>query len=100
MLTQLFSVDGNGDKLSRAFVQYWFDSEEHPVSVRPHGNSKRNEKFLRTMPSTLKKLKTAACDLTPKFAVCEVSSAIGDITTVPSAGTIPRNRLQVANFRR
>ena len=86
--------------ITRAFVQYCFDSEEHSVSVRPHGNSKKKEKFLRTMPSTIKKLKMAARNLTPKFAVCEVSSAVGGIMTAPSAGTILRNRLQVSNLRR
>ena len=33
--------------ITHAFVQYCFDSEEHSVSVRPHGNSKKKEKFLR-----------------------------------------------------
>ena len=41
-----------------------FDSEEYSVSVRPHGNSKKKEKFLQTMPSTIKKLKMAARNLT------------------------------------
>lgn len=90
----------DGDTITRAFVQYNFDNEEHPISVRPHGNSKKKEKFLRTMPSTIKTLKKAACDLTPKFAICQVSSAVGGITAVSSAGTNPRNRLQVSNFRR
>lgn len=52
------------------------------------------------MPSTIKKLKNAACDLTPKFAVCAVSSTVGGITAAPSAGTIPRNRSQVSYLRR
>ena len=82
--------------ITHAFVQYCFDSEEHSVSVRPHGNSKKKRNFYEST----KKLKIAARNLTPKFAVCEVSSAVGGIMTVPSAGTIPRNRLQVSNLRR
>lgn len=52
------------------------------------------------MPSTLQKLRSVAQNLTPKFAVCEVSSAAGEITGAPSAGSLPRNRQQVSNMRR
>ena len=50
------------------------------------------------MPSTLKKLKSVAADLTPKFAVCD--SQTGDLLTASSAGALPRNRQQVADMRR
>ena len=92
--------DYDGDTLTYAFVQYTFDVEEHPVCFRPHGNSKRSEGFIRTMPSTLQKLKTVAKNLTPKFAVCNVSSEAGDIIGASSSGALPRNRQQVSNIRR
>ena len=60
----------------------------------------RKKSFLRTMPSTLKKLKKIAQDLTPKFAICEASSAVGGLTTASSAGELPRNRQQVSNIQR
>ena len=50
------------------------------------------------MPSTLKKLKSVATDLTPKFAVCDSRS--GDLLSASSAGALPRNRQQVADMRR
>ena len=50
------------------------------------------------MPSTLKKLKSVAADLTPKFAVCDLQT--GDLLTASSAGALPRNRQQVADMRR
>ena len=81
-------------------MQYTFDDEEHPITVRPHGNSKKRDNYIRTMPSTLKKLKNVARDLTPKFAVCEASSSSGGLTTASSAGALPRNRQQVSNIRR
>ena len=92
--------DCDGDTLTHSLVQYTFDDEEHPISVRPHGNSKRKENFIRTMPSTLQKLKSIAQDLTPKFAVREASHSSGGIALAPSAGALPRNRQQVSNLRR
>jgi hypothetical protein len=81
-------------------VQYTFEEEEHAVLVRPHGNSKHKESFLRTMPSALQKLKKVAQNLTPKFAICEVSSSSGGLASAPSVGSLPRNRQQVSNIRR
>lgn len=52
------------------------------------------------MPSTLKRLKKIAQDLTPKFAICEASSAVGRLTTASSAGELPQNHQQVSNIRR
>ena len=93
-------ADCDGDTLNRALVQYTFDDEEHAISLGPHGNSKRGGTYLRTMSSPLQKLRNVFRNLTPKFAVCEVSTAAGDITGAPSAGSLPRNRQQVSNMRR
>ena len=93
-------ADFDGDTLSLSLVQYTFDDEEHAVAVRPHGNSKKRENYIRTMPSTLKKLKSVARDLTPKFAVCEASTSSGGLSKASSAGALPRNRQQVSNIRR
>ena len=68
--------------------------------IGPHGNSKKRASYARTMPSTLKKLKSAAQDLTPKFAVSEVLAGTGGLTKASSVGSLPRNRQQVANLRR
>ena len=53
-------TDCDGDTLTHSLVQYTFDDDEHPVSLHPHGNSKKKESFIRTMPSTLQKLKNVA----------------------------------------
>ena len=84
--------------MNLALVQYCFDGDEHAVIPRPHANSSRPESYIRTMPSTLKKLKSVAADLTPKFAVCDTQ--IGDLRAASSAGALPRNRQQVADMRR
>ena len=70
-----------------------------PFSLCPHGNSKRKESFIRTMPSTLQNLKSIAQDLTPKFAVCEASLSSGGLALAPSARALPWNRQQVSNLR-
>ena len=84
--------------MNLALVQYCFDGDEHAVIPRPHANSSRPESYVRTMPSTLKKLKSVAADLTHKFAVC--GSQTGDLRTASSAGAHPCNRQQVADMRR
>ena len=98
----LFSAfaDCDGDTLNRALVQYTFDEEEHIIISGPHGNAKKENTYLRTLPSTLQKLRKASQNLTPKFAVCEVSSASGGIMSATSAASLPRNRQQVSNMRR
>ena len=52
------------------------------------------------MPSTLQKLKNVVRDLTPKFAICEVSSSSGGLASATSVGSLPQNRQQVSNIRR
>ena len=98
----LFSTftDCDGDTLNRALVQYTFDKEEHAITLGPHGNAKKGSTYLRTLPSTLQKLRKVSQNLTPKFAVCEVSSAAGGIMSASSAASLPRNRQQVSNMRR
>ena len=93
-------ADCDGDTLNRALVQYTFDEEEHVITLGPHGNAKKRSTYLRTLPSTLQKLRKVSRNLTPKFAVCEVSSASGGILSASSAASLPRNRQQVSNMRR
>ena len=48
--------------LNRCIVQYHFNGDEHEVSVRPHGNSRRSDPHNQTMPSTLDKLTEIASE--------------------------------------
>jgi len=52
--------------MNLALLQYLFTKGEHVVKPGPHGNAKGGESYVRTMPSTLMKLKTAAIDKTAK----------------------------------
>ena len=97
LLSHLSFTDCNEELLHLALVQYSFDDEEHLVIPRPHGNSKKGDSFVRTMPSTLHKLRKVAVNLTPKFAVCEMSN---DVMSATNAGSVIRNRQQVKDLRR
>ena len=73
---------------------------EHEVIVAPHGSSKHDDKYMRTMPSVMTKLKKVACKSTPKSAVEIVSKKAGGVLSAPSAGALPRGRQQVKDIRR
>ena len=100
-IISVFVCTDRDDKLlNRYIVQYHFTGDEHEVLVRPHGNSKRSESYIRTMPSTLKELTEVASEKTPKPAVHSISSHHGGIVGASSARSLPRNERQVKNIRR
>ena len=92
-------IDSDSQLLNRSIVQYHFTGNEHEILVRPHGNSKRSEPYVRTMPSTLNKLTEVASEKTPKPALHAVSSQSGGVISALSAGSLPRNERQVKNIR-
>lgn len=96
----LLTIDNDGDTLNLALVQYIFDGAEHSVLNCPHGNSKKQEGYIRTLPSTRQHLKKVSRSLTPKFAVKEVTTAVGGLLEATSAGSLPRNRQQASDMRR
>ena len=93
-------LDGDDDLLHLALVQYVFKEVEHEVIVAPHGSSKHDDKYMRTMPSVMTKLKKVASKSTPKSAVEIVSKKAGGVLNAPSAGALPRSRQQVKDIRR
>ena len=72
---------------------------EHEVIVAPHGSSKHDDKYMRTMPSVMTKLKKVACKSTPKSAVEIVSKKASGVLSAPSAGALPRGWQQVKDIR-
>ena len=95
-----FITDGDGDTLNLSMVHYSFDNEEHSVLPRPHGNSKSQSAYVRTMPSTMCKLRDASQYLPPKHAVGEVTRGVGGLAGASSVSELPRNRQQSADCRR
>ena len=68
------------------------------LGVRPHGNSKQSESYIRTMLSTLDKLTEVASEKTPKPSAHSVSSNHGGVVGALSAGSLPRNESQVKSI--
>ncbi len=93
-------VDRDDDTLSLSLVQYVFTQGEHEVKPAPHRNAKHSESYVRTMPSTLTKLKAKASGNTAKRALAFVSEAEGGIEHGTSAGALPQSRQQVNDIRR
>ena len=93
-------IDGDEDLLDLALLHYCFDNEEHPVLTRPHGNAKNESGFVRTMPSTLSKVRELSENLKPKNVVSKLSQSVGGILGASSTSQFPRNRQQSADCRR
>lgn len=81
-------------------LHYSFEGEEHAVLPRPHGNAKSQSAYVRTMPSTICKLREASQHLPPKCAVGEVTRSVGGLTGASSVSKLPRNRQQSSDCRR
>ena len=93
-------TDHEGDLLNLAMVHYSFDNEEHRILPHPHGNSKSQSAYVRTMPSTMCKLREVSRYLPPKHAIGEVSKSVGGLPGASSVSVLPRNRQQSADCRR
>ena len=80
-------------------LQYMFDGPEVDIKVRPHGNSKAATPYFRTAEKTKERIKTLATTSTPKHVVQAITSEQGGEIEA-RATFLPRDRQQVANFRR
>ena len=100
MTTCVHIADGDEDLLDLVLLHYCFDNEEHPVLTRPHGNAKSDTGFVRTMPSTLSKVRELSENLKPKHVVSKLSQSVGGIIGASSTSQLPRNRQQSADCRR
>ena len=92
-------IDGQGDTLNLALVQYYFSQGVHKLKFAPHGNAHSGKPYVRTMPSMMCKLKEKAKGSTPKRALKFLSTEAGGILEASSAGAFPRNRQQVKDAR-
>ena len=96
----LFSLADSHNQIQRlAFVQYTFDRNEHPIELKPHGNSKKKNKlFSRSKPSTIELLKKSAQTNAPRKALREVENIRGGVVGAQSGCDLPQNRKQVYNL--
>ena len=81
-------------------IQYYFDGPEVEIKIKPHGNSKSNAPFFRTSESAKKIHKELAAKSMPKEAVYQATCLQGGEIEAKGMSSLPRNRQQIANYRR
>jgi len=84
--------DYRGELQRLAFVQYGFDRKEHPIDIKPHGNTKkRDTSFKRTKPSTLKLVKKGVEEnKRPLKVLRDVENIQGGVMNAKSGCDLPR----------
>ena len=98
-----YVIDGSGQTIQYAVVQYLFDGgKEVPVVLPPHGNAKKDRSsYYRTQKSTLAKIKeTAGRAARAKSVISAVDADAGGVSGASSASQLSRNRRQVYNSHR
>eukprot|EP00112_Aurelia_sp_Birch-Aquarium-sp1_P015862 Seg3549.1 transcript_id=Seg3549.1/GoldUCD/mRNA.D3Y31 product="hypothetical protein" protein_id=Seg3549.1/GoldUCD/D3Y31 len=78
--TMVTLVNAKGLHHNIAFISYQFSEGEHPVDVKPHGNSKCNIPFFRTYQSTKTKLADQGTSAQPSRRFDRVFSDVGGLT--------------------
>jgi len=83
-------------------VQYGFDRKEHPIDIKPHGNTKkRDTSFKRTKPSTLKLVKKGVEEnKRPLKVLRDVENIQGGVMNAKSGCDLPRDRRQIYNAKK
>ena len=81
-------------------MQYCFDGPEKDVMAKPHGNSKTSKPFFTTSNKTKKRIASLATNDTPKNVVHKITNEEGGEIQARGTAFLPRDRQQVANFRR
>ena len=84
-------------------MQYTFDGAEHGILPRPHGNAKgtgATQSYVRTMPSTMAKIRETSLLLPPKLAVTKLCQDAGGVAGGSSAAQLPQSWKQAADCRR
>ena len=92
--------DTENNLLNKMFVQYYFIGNEKNIRVKPHGNTRKTEKFERTKETTKDKIKKMCYEnKTNKDMFNILIEDEGGLENVKSGSNIARNKKQVANFK-
>jgi len=89
-----FYSDSDKVRHHLCLVQYYFDKKPHKIHPKPHGNSKTERPYSRTMKSVHNTLKQSAND-TPKQALSNSLQKCGGLLGARSVGCLPKSRSQV-----
>lgn len=94
----IVKVERDETFLRLAVVQYIVNtSDTSAIFNRPYGNRDSAEPHQRTKPSVLAKIRKIGSTGSAKRIISQIESDSGDITTIPSASYLPRDRQQVYN---
>ena len=76
------ATNSKGDQEDKMFVQYYFEKEEKCVKILPHGNSKKDQAFVRTQYTTLEEIKhlSKSDSKKPKAIFHEILETKGGVT--------------------
>ena len=86
--------------LKFALVQHFFHSEEHPITVASHGDSKKKETpFMKVQRSTLDELKRNVAVMGASKAARLLNEREGGVVRARSAGQLVRNSRQAYNAK-
>ncbi|XP_062571088.1 uncharacterized protein LOC134233111 [Saccostrea cucullata] len=94
--------NSEGHNLRHAIIQYYFqDGKVVPVLKNvPHGNSKKENPFIRTKPSAIAEMKNKSVYMQPKKVVADLFNEEGVSLNFKSPSDIPRDRPQIYNINR
>ena len=91
----LLITDPQGNPHHLCLVSYRLPHGFNPVVV-PHGNSKSNQPFFPTLPSTKALIEAQSQRSGPKETLNVVSTKLGGVVNARSASQLPRNERQVS----
>ena len=95
-----FAIDHEGHLNKYGMLQYTFSGPEVDVKAKPHGNSKRATPYFRTSESTKQRIRELAAQTGPKSVVHKLTKEQGGEIQARGSAFLPRDRQQIANFRR
>ena len=95
-----FILDPEGNTNKYGILQYMYDGPEVAIKVKPHGNAKTSTPFFKTSKRTTERIQSLAATSTPKNVVQVMTREEGGELGARGSAFLPRNRQQVANFRR
>ena len=89
------------DKTKKAVVQYYFEGDEHAITVSCHGNARKNiAPYHRTFESVKERIKEdVKGKQRPKSIVHNILEEKGGIQNIQAPGEHSRNRKQISNFK-
>ena len=96
----LHIADSSSAQNRYGMIQYYFDGPKIEIKIKPHGNAKSAAPYFRTSDSARKLNKELASKNMPKEAVYQATQMQGGEIEAKGMSCLPRNRQQIANYRR